>query len=175
MRKLIAAGLAAAISYPAAAAPAPPPIIITPTSPSFGSWRTSDEGDYTEAYTGNESGSTFGILCGKTCIFYVDMQTTCNDGEAYPAMVNSQAGAVTVSLKCHKLDRRFVLSSDSTNSYIDILKKGGEIGFAVPLQSGMFGVSRFSLDGGAQAVGVAVQAAINKSAKQQRGLRDFNI
>jgi hypothetical protein len=157
---------------------APPPPIITPIAPSatWGSWRTTDFGDYTIARTENESGSVFGVLCGKTCVYFVNFKKDCNAGDPYPAMVNGPSGSFAITLKCYHLgDNRRVLTFDMDDNAIGMLEHGGEVGFAIPLDGGKFGVSRFSLVGGLDAVTAAVEAITAKRQARQEGLRDFTI
>lgn len=154
----------------------PPRIVTSPTpTPSrFGSWIEEDMGTWTQAFTSNASGSTFGIYCGKDCTVFLDLQTSCDEGHEYPAMLNSAKGSLSINLLCHILDKRYIFSTAATTNYTDILSGTGEVGFAIPLASGRFSVSRFSLDGGLPAVNAAVTEAVRKG-KSQEGLRDFSI
>ena len=138
-------------------------------------WSADAGADYVEAWTGNESGSTFGVLCGQTCIVYVDFQTECDHGEPYPAMVNSPSGAFNLQLTCHRFNQRYILSTPLSDGFSGTIRGGGEIGFAIPLRSGRFNVARFSLSGALEAVGAAVQISTRMRNENQRGLRDFTI
>lgn len=155
----------------------PPPIVRTNRDNSlrFDSWVAGDYGDYTAAHTTNESGSRFGVMCGQSCIVYLNLQIDCEKGVTTPAMVNSKAGAYPITLRCHHIDDRRLFSAELTDDYIDVLDSGGEIGFAVPLASGRFGVSRYSLTGSIDAIAYAITAAEKKAAANQKGLRDFTI
>ena len=88
----------------------PPPIVrtntVAPPSKVFGSWRVDASASYTEAFTANESGSTFGVLCGKTCVYYVSSSVACEQGHTYPAMINAPVGAFSDELKCVELEQR---------------------------------------------------------------------
>jgi hypothetical protein len=153
----------------------PPPLVRVAPAPPSDSWSFAEEGDLTSAYTTNESGSVFGILCGKTCVFYLNMQTSCTKNNTYPAMINSKAGSAAIQLRCHIVDEHYLLSTEAEESYFDMLREGGVVGFAIPLESGKFSVSRFSLTGGMTAVKRAVDRAIQKGSESQDGLRDFAI
>jgi hypothetical protein len=153
----------------------PPPLVRIAPAPAYGSWKFSEEGDLTGAYTTNESGSVFGILCGKTCVFYLNMRTTCTKNNIYPAMINSHAGSAAIRLRCHIVDDRYLLLTEAEESYFDMLGEGGVVGFAIPLENGKFSVSRFSLTGGMSAVKRAVDRAIQKGNESQDGLRDFAL
>lgn len=194
---LVVVALAVVVA-PALAAPKkqmpPPPIVQTvnvappPKLPEIpaerntvhhGKWSSSDVGDHTVAYTENDSGSTFGILCGTSCVFYVNFHVDCTDREIYPAMINGPAGASSINLRCvhvkHNGGLHHVLATEAADAYFDMLKAGGEFGIAVPLASGKFNVSRFSLTGGLRAVATAVTAADERQKTAQHGLRDFTI
>lgn len=136
----------------------------------YANWTVNDEKDYSEAFTGNDSGSVFGVLCGTVCTSYVDLQTVCEQDHRYTAMINSKAGAFSIELTCYELDKRYILLFDDDIS--GAIKSGGEIGFAIPLESGRFSVSRFSLEGAITAIGISAQKAVNRA---QSGLRDFSL
>jgi hypothetical protein len=166
-----------------AAAPAKPPPMVQMEMPSsappadlrYGNWLVRDSGDYIGAWTNNASGSAFGVLCGRTCVLYVNMQKTCEPGVSYPAMLNSPKGAMHINWRCHLIEDRHIYIVDATQEYFDILEGGGEIGFALPLANGQFAVSRFSLTGGYQAAMKAVETAAGRGGRSQQGLRDFTI
>lgn len=158
----------------------PPPATTTPRPQervlaNYGPWRVSEREGYLAAYTTNESGSTFGMLCGTTCTFYLAIQLQCNHGEQYPAMLNSSEGAHPLRLRCVMIDGVPVMSTDSTDPFISIVTEGQEVGFAVPLQSGRFGVSRFSMRGAYEAVNYALTVIEQMRGQDQDGLRDFTI
>jgi hypothetical protein len=132
-------------------------------------------GDFSIASTVNESGSAFGAVCGKDCVWFVNFQSECTVGDEYPAMVNSPAGAYAVQLHCYYLDKRWLLTYAMTDDSITTIAKGGEIGFAFPFASGKFGVSRFALQGGAEAVYKAIDVIVKRRERNQEGLRDFTI
>ena len=160
---------------------APPPpiqVVTAPAVPSwtYGNWKVSDMGDFSIASTLNDSQSAFGMVCGKTCVWFVNFQKECENGQDYPAMINTPGGAYAIQLRCYHLDDRALLtfSIDAKND-ANAMAKGGEIGFAFPLQSGKFGVSRFSLTGGAAATSKAITLATQKREQNQEGVRDFTI
>lgn len=173
---LIVLALAAGSSAPQAVQSVnPPPIVRVQPKRRYGQWTTNDVGDYAEAFTGNESGSVFGVLCGTSCVVYVDFQSACVHGSNYSVMINSPSGAAPVELKCYELEERYILITELSDNYISIFSRGGEIGFAIPMESGKFRVSRFSLEGGAEALSTALDMAMRKRDSRQEGLRDFDI
>lgn len=156
---------------------APPPIItpIAPRAGQFGRWSATDFGDYTIARTENESGSVFGMLCGTSCVYFVNFQKDCDAGDKYPAMINGPLGAFPITLSCYHIEKLRVLTFQVEDNAINMLADKGEIGFAIPLGDGKFGVSRFSLQGGLEAVGAAINVITQKRNARQEGLRDFTI
>jgi hypothetical protein len=157
--------------------PNPPPIQVVESNPSwtFGGWTTSDYGSFTMASTINESRSGFGAVCGKECVWFINFRIECDQGHEYPGMLNSPSGSYAINLRCYHLgDHRLMIFSMDDDS-VELLAKPGEIGFAVPLESGKFGVSRFTLSGGAQAVEKAMSVIVSRQQSNQEGLRDFTI
>jgi len=140
----------------------------------FGRWTTSDLGDYMEAFTRNRAGSSFCVICGSQCLVYVDPKAKCESGQKYPAMISTIKGALQVDLLCHHMESRHFFSTPATHEHYELLRTGGDIGFALPLANGKFKVSTFSLDGAFDAVGLAVRQADKRKA-ESAGLRDFEI
>jgi hypothetical protein len=112
-----------------------------------GDWITSVEGGIGEAYTYNASNSIFGVMCIENCVFYVDFQKDCVDGEEYSSLVSSDAGAKTFEMKCFHLGKRRFLSINDFDAIQTITLKSKSIGFAIALPDSKFHVSRFSLNG----------------------------
>lgn len=156
----------------------PPPMIVAP-SPlptwNYGAWKAYDFGTFTMASTVNESESAFGAVCGSDCAWFVNFAIECTEGHKYPAMINSPAGSYPIELRCYHLNDLTLMVFDMDDASLGMLEKGGEAGFAVPLESGKFKVSRFSLGRAAEAVSKTIQMAVDKQNKQQEGLKDFTI
>ena len=82
--------------------------LLTATSPAaaqaqvrtFGQWRVQTRGNFSDAFTKNESGFTFGLICKGKCNFYADLDKACADGAKYPAEAITQAGRKMVTLTC---------------------------------------------------------------------------
>jgi hypothetical protein len=115
------------------------------------------------------------MLCGTDCVFFLNLGSKCTQGNSYPAMINSHAGSHAIDLTCFVLDEDYVLMFEAREDMADMFLEGGTIGFAVPLADGQFGVSRFSLKGGAEAVDEAARIAERKDGKGRSGLRDFSL
>lgn len=159
---------------------APPPIVRfdTPAPPTwtFQQWKARDDGDSSIASTLNEAGSAFGAICGKDCVWFVNVQKECVAGDLYPAMINGPKGSYAIQLKCyHGADNRRLLTFPMDETSTALVSSGGVIGFAFPLGDGKFGVSRFSLDGATEAVVKAIEVITTRRKTGQEGLRDFTI
>jgi len=140
----------------------------------YGRWTVDIEGDWVEAWTDNESGSEFGLLCSSDCMIYLDFRTTCEEGHDYPAMINSDPGALSITMRCHHYEDRQIFITEATEEYIDMVERDGEIGFAFPLDGGQFRVVRFSTRGGYEAIVAALRIAM-KSGKLKEAPKDVSI
>ena len=193
--------LVASLSIPLDAAPRsrkpaePPPMVrmpapveerLTPSEPikpgpgetiltRHRDWVVSEYGVYTGAYTNNADEIVFGVLCSDDCTFYLSSGDACDDGEVYPAMINSREGSAALELRCVRIDGHTLLSAGMIDPYIDLLRGGGVVGFAMPLASGHFEIFRFSLDGAVEAVARAATLADAKRDRKDKGLRGFTI
>ena len=117
----------------------------------FGDWVASKSNNILEAYTAIESGSQFGILCMEKCVWYLDAQTKCVEHHEYPVLINAEAGADYLSMRCFTLQyegrTRYVYIFEEFDKIKNAASLGAQIGFAMPLEGSKFTVSRFSLSG----------------------------
>ncbi len=94
--------------------------------------------------------------------------TNCEEGERYPVLVNADAGSAQLELVCRKLGKkpRYIFTNFES---IDksIRNSGKYIGFAFPLQSGLFQVDRFLLDGAVESL--ARMRAVAKGGSRKKG------
>lgn len=143
-------------------------VILSPLSyaESFGSWTTGvgTSRTYHYAATVNDSGALLGIYCypsENSCVWILGTFTTCEKGDSYPILANSDTGAIHLSILCdgkadNKLYRYAFTNFDAIN---DLIKKGAKVGFAVPLQSDEFRVIRFDLGGSNRAIAAMTEKA----------------
>jgi hypothetical protein len=141
-----------------------------------GDWIVDFGGTYTEAFTANQSGSTFGLFCmSGSCTFYLDTNTRCSEGGSIPMLINSDSGATYVLSSCFHLTQgqrvRYV-NSIRDRDVVTAISSGGVIGFAIPLASGEFKVVRFSLNGATSATQRAVAGLKSRPGTRDTGLRD---
>lgn len=152
---------------------------------SFGTWTTgaTDSGDFLYAATINDSGNLLGEYCSPStgnCMWLLGMSTACKEGDQYPVLANSDAGAAQISVYCSaKLDNgqyRYVFTEfDAINN---LVTKGLRVGFAVPLQADQFRVIRFDLGSSNQALELmrqTAQAVQKNSPSRTTGTRDQNL
>ena len=94
--------------------------------------------------------------------------TNCEDGERYPVLVNADAGSAQLELVCRKLGKkpRYIFTNfDAIDK--SIRNSAKYIGFAFPLQSGLFQVDRFLLDGAVESL--LRMRAIAKGGSRKKG------
>jgi hypothetical protein len=107
------------------------------------------------ASTTNSAGATAGVACfvkRSECQAYIAPNFTCAQNAMVPMMINSAVGAYPLITRCEHIDELHLLVIDEFDSAIEAFQSGGEIGFALPMQSGEFRVLRFSTIGATLAV-----------------------
>lgn len=153
---------------------------------SFGEWHTGATESKEKlffAITVNDSGNLLGQFCSPdtgNCIWLLGMSASCNEGDQYPVLTNSDKGAAHILVYCDtKLDNglyRYVFTDFDTIN--DFVMKGSKIGFAVPLQSDQFRVVRFNLVGSNRAITVMrsiAEKAQKRLPSKNTGTRDQNL
>lgn len=114
----------------------------------------------TEAYTANDSKSSFGVFCAADkCLFYLHQALQCQPGAKYSVLMNSATVSTALSIQCTQIGSNLFQILDPFDAVLNAVKAGDTIGFAVALQSGAFGVTRFSLAGSTDAIKRALQEA----------------
>lgn len=118
------------------------------------------------AETKNDSGATFGVVCrisDQWCYWAVISNSKCVDEGTYPILVNAASGAFGVNGHCFGAGNNYTMSLDQFEDLRTATSSGTRIGFAVPLDSGLFYVVRFSLAGAADAARRASNLAVEAS------------
>lgn len=155
-----------------------------PQSKTFDAWGvgviSGEEGLF--AATSNESGAIFGQFCyvaTTNCVYLISNDTTCEEKADFPVLVNSDLGSKSLQVKCIPLNKkaRYVFTDFDA---IDKLAVGANrIGFAFPLESGRFHVTRFDLAGSDRAIAYMRTAAEkiveSVGSKKARDLRDSRL
>lgn len=130
-------------------------------------WVVDMNGQTNEAYTANDSKSSFGVFCsGEKCLFYLHQALKCDSGAKYSVLMNSQAISTALSMECTQIGGNLFQILDPFEAVLKATQTGEMIGFAVALQSGAFAVTRFSLAGAKP----AIERALLEAAKSK--LRD---
>lgn len=107
----------------------------------------------TEAYTANDSKSSFGVFCAADkCLFYLHQALQCQPGAKYSVLMNSATVSTALSIQCTQIGSNLFQILDPFDAVLNAVKAGDTIGFAVALQSGAFSVTRFSLAGSTDAI-----------------------
>jgi hypothetical protein len=135
----------------------------------FQNWVLDISGQTTEAYTANDSKSSFGAFCaGEQCLFYLHQALNCEPGTKYSVLVNSQTVATALSMECTRIGGKLFQILNPFDLVLRAVQAGDTIGFAVALQSGAFAVTRFSLAGAKQAIERALLEAANSKNRQTK-------
>jgi hypothetical protein len=140
-------------------------------------WKVVIDADGTAlAFTSNGSGSSFGIYCANanSCFAYLDSSTGCDDSSTYPVLVNSDSGAGSFEATCADLGssaskNHAVIVFNDFSAIIKTVLKDHAIGFAIPLASGQFKVTRFSLEGSNETI-QAMNKAVSSSTRPAAAL-----
>jgi hypothetical protein len=110
------------------------------------------------ARTSNGEESYTGVMCAIAsdgCYAYIASDTECEIGVVYPMMLNSAIGANTLELECEEIGNFKILIASDFEVMIRAFESGSEIGFALPMKSGKFHVTRFSTAGATAALRAA--------------------
>ena len=135
----------------------------------FQNWMLDISGQTTEAYTANDSKSSFGVFCaGEQCLFYLHQALNCEPGTKYSVLINSQTVATALSMECTRIGGKLFQILNPFESVLRAAQAGDTIGFAVALQSGAFAVTRFSLAGAKPAIERALLEAANSKNRKTK-------
>lgn len=133
----------------------------------LGDWTVQTSPDSIEAST-SVGETSFGLYCqAGQCMFYLHDNLRCRPGLRSPTLISGTGSAASLNIQCTQINGVLFQILEPFNAVLEEVKRGGYVSFAVPLQNGTFGVSRFSLNGGFDAVKKALQeAGKNKQAPQ---------
>jgi len=130
----------------------------------YQNWIVDMSGATTEAHTANDSNSSFGLFCsGEKCLFYLHQALQCQPNAKYSVLMNSANLSTALSMQCTQIGNNLFQILDPFNAVLEALKVGETIGFAIALQSGAFGVARFSLAGSSDAIKRTLSEAARSS------------
>ncbi len=141
-----------------------------------GDWVVDIGGDINEAFVTNDSNSSFGVFCISKCLWYVDFQKKCDDGEKYIALMADGDASTAISLRCVTIKNRYILILDDFDKVQAVTLRSSNVGFAVSTDSGRFHVSRFSLRGSKEAQAQVFKAAAEANKKPKAsGFKDQSL
>lgn len=181
MRLILSVAILATV-LSASAQTAKKPVVTIDVAPAtmpeekYGDWYVYRRGSTYLASTTNASQSAFGVVCGTECVFFFNPVLACNDSAKIPVLINSPAGAFPATLTCRKTGDRNLLSAPIDTTLLDAMEIGGELGVALPMESGQFKVTRFSLTGSIRATLRAYSlSASGQKNPGEKGLRDQTL
>ena len=129
----------------------------------YQNWAVEIGPETTEAYTANESASTFGLFCGgTTCVFYLKPNLNCAPNTKNSVLMNTGITSAALGMQCTQIGQYYFQILDPFDVVLNALKTGDSIGFAVALQGGAFSVTHFSLQGALPAIQKAIDEAARK-------------
>ncbi len=141
-----------------------------------GDWIVDTGGEINEAFVTNDSNSSFGVICISKCLWYVDFQKKCDDGEKYIALMADGDASTAISLRCVTIKNRYILILDDFDKVQAVTLRSSNVGFAVSTDSGRFHVSRFSLRGSKEAQAQVFKAAAEANKKPKAsGFKDQSL
>jgi len=144
-------GMLEMIALMAAVAMPQPPI-----AQRFGEWRAYERPGLEYAVTVNDTGSEFGIGCqDDLCVYFVNPHKDCVEDREYTLLLRNSVGATVMNALCLSLAGRPQFAFKSRLDPDEMLA-GDQITFALPIEDSRFRIMKFSLDGGRQAVGWAI-------------------
>lgn len=132
-----------------------------------------DDPEALNALTSNSAANLLAQFCYPekgNCLYAVAFGMTCEEGEKYPALVNTDKGSRSIELVCGPKfsDENLMLISEF--DVIDkLVRQGKRIGFVMPMQGDEFKAVRFSLQGATQALDLMRRSAEKLHAKRNDG------
>lgn len=137
-------------------------LVLPAYAANFEAWSIHPADDGTgvgTAGTMNDSGSSLILACGTgtnggRCVWTIYMGTSCDRGHKQSLFVNSDAGAVHLTVACTGQIPEGLYSYvfPDLDEVDRIIRQGTRIGFALPLKSDNFRVIRFDLQGATNAI-----------------------
>ena len=137
----------------------------------YQSWTAELNGNTNEAYTAADANSSLGLFCShEQCLFYLRQGLNCSPGTKYSVLMNSPGVSTALSMECTLINGNMFQILTPFNTVLQATQGGDSIGFAVALQSGSFGVTRFSLAGAKQAIERVLTEAANSKKREQKSI-----
>lgn len=126
--------------------------------------------DFYFAATQNDSGHMLGQYCyfeDGSCVYLMAMNTRCESGSQYPALINSDSGSAQATVLCsHSYEQQHIVFIYPFDDVDRIVRQATNIGVAIPMAEGQFRVSRFGLAGSNYALDRMRAAAESRMQRQ---------
>lgn len=140
----------------------------------FKDWAVSSSEDYMYAVTMNNNNNALGHFCyykTNKCYYIIGIDASSEDGQKYPALLNSDKGAKSIELIgggkiSDTFGYRYYINYDDIN---DIILNSNRVGFALPMNDDNFRAIRFSLDGSSDAIKFMLKV-FNSSSKDNKNV-----
>lgn len=134
-------------------------------------WTTDNPGFYLAA-TQDTSNHLIGQYCyieSRDCMYLVDLRVTCEIGDVYTALINSDKGAIPVTLVCsHEYEGHNVFVISPFDDIDNVVRNASRMGIVIPLEGDQFKVARFSLRGSANAIDSMREEAESENIRRQK-------
>lgn len=147
-----------------------------PAEKKFKSWTVGalQKGEGLYAATANDSGGVLAQFCYREiekCVWVLANDIKCDEDHRYPVLVNADSGALSTQIVCVKVGSSSRYAFTDFDRIDKAILESEWIGFAFPMASGKFTVSRFSLAGAKEAVAFMRKAA-SAAIDQAKGTMD---
>ena len=134
-------------------------------------------GDMVAATTNPEGDATLALRCFKSygkCAILLIVPTSCVKGASYPMLVNSGDSSLSITGLCTTPSGRYEYGLMPFESVRDLIyRDSGFIGFATPLNSGLFKAYRFSLNNASRVLDRAFDVIRTSPPNNQKGSYEF--
>ena len=128
---------------------------------------TTSNGNTIAATVQDNADKMLAYICYKklnSCVHVLMADIACVDGQKYPVLVNSNTSALAMIGLCVAIENgKFELVLTEFDNIHRLLQQSSTIGFAVPMESGLFKVVRFSLNGSSKAMDYAEKSLNSRS------------
>lgn len=107
------------------------------------------------AITHNKAGNYLAFRCfvdTQKCVHVLSASFECKVGTGYPVLINTHATSLSINTSCISSAVTHELLADNQSHIHEVLKQDGVIGFAFPMDSGLFKVVRYSFNGAQEAM-----------------------
>ena len=137
-----------------------------------GDWVSQFRDGAGEASTHENGTSMFGMLCAdRVCRYYFANGIPCEPGNNYPLMLTTGAGALAFDAICEPMSTAngdvMLYWFKESKQLNDAFAQSAAIGFAFPLTTGQFKISRFSMNGFTDAITRMVNGLRDRLEEQQ--------